>query len=368
MYQMQTSQRKLSANSKKPMKTKKHTRGYSQASPLAINIGYFTEWNGIPQRAWKQEPVVQRAIDYNTGKIIERSEYSTRIYDSSKYRWGYYNDISSLTRKQGKKPPLFHFSDHRFRNQIAPTGEHTLHHIINFSALERFWNILVEYYPDLWGGMMKDILTNASRVINRGNSIYHKDFIEQLTSRKNVTRESIDREIDREQALLEQKAFQGADIDLNQDRPDEVGDVPDLLENIYAWMPGNLVVGPQATERSDDPRDDFDAHALYQKHLSDDEMNEYQELNNQIQAFNNKTAIHNDRKQYKTNHRNASSARMPPNIWKIENEVHDIITKISTLLARKEITNNTVWKRTPNALNNQYYSSPPETATIKVST
>lgn len=362
MHQMQPLPKKISTNSKKPVAKKNRKKGYFQSSYSAINISYPTEQNTIQQRPWEQEPVVQRTIDRNTGKIIARSAFPQRIYNSAQYHWGFYDKF--MARKHQKKPPFFCFADRNFQHQIGSADKHTLHHLIDLSTLERFWNILVEYYPDLWGGMMKKILTNMSNVVKNGNSIYHEDFVDQLTSRENVKREDIDAEIDREQALLEQKAFQNIDIDLNVNRPDAVGEVPDLLENVYAWMPGNLVVGPLATERSDDPGSGFDTAALYQKRLSKKKKEkEYKDLYKKIQDFNNETK-HNDRKQYKINPQANIAADKLTEIQNLEKEARDIIDKIATLLAGNEITNNTVWKR--DSVDSNSYSSPEETASIIV--
>lgn len=251
--------------------------------------------------------VVQRTIKDN-GEFDSRSERESDMYDKDKGRWFLHKDFMDPKGEQIK-------------------GDHTtIHHIIPFMTLKEFWNIIVKYYPDMWGKMVKDILGKVGTVLGSGGPMYKpgyqqellnpdKDWINQKRQeflkevkedvrdgvrtkimggneklnegeieikveeelakmfekeiadwlKDEISRE-IAKEIDREAEILEARATQNEEKGLGEDRPKHLGTFNDLIDTVYTWMPGNLVVGPTAEDRDDDLKSaGVDEPALRQK-------------------------------------------------------------------------------------------------------
>ena len=107
------------------------------------------------------------------------------MYNKNKFRWYYYSNGKQENKDQ----------------------DTTIHHIIPYETLKPFWNTIVDYYPELWGGMVKNILDNVNRVLTSGNTVYCSDYQNQL----NMVGQNIENAIDQEAKILKDKAFGGKD-------------------------------------------------------------------------------------------------------------------------------------------------------------
>lgn len=270
----------------------------------------------VQMKAEEAAGVVQRRIE-DDGHLVERSEFKDRMYNRNKSRWNYYlKGVQNRNKNQNNT---------------------TIHHIIPFETLRQFWNIIVDYYPDLWGGMVKEILQKVRIKFTLGG-VYRSDYERSLLgTQNNIKNEDIEKEIDRETKVLEDRAFNNAATTISQGRPQNMGDLNDLLDTVYSWMPGNLVIGPLANNRSDDPNqtsEAFDAPALQQKRLDPAKQKEYKDLYDQMKDFIGRENDHQQRKMAKISGKED---------LKMVSLASYIIEQIVKLLAGPDITNDTTW-------------------------
>lgn len=276
--------------------------------------------------------VVQRKID-DAGHLVKRSDYKNFMYDTNEFRWYYYLNGTQGTNKG--------------------QDETTVHHIIPYETLEKFWNVIVNYYPDLWGNMIKDILDNVNMVLTSDNTVYRSNYQNALFP--DVGRPVIDQEIDRETKVLIDRAFNNnLQATISQGRPRDMGGLNDLLDTVYTWMPGNLVIGP--TDRSDDLHEGFDAPAVLQKGLQPVKK-EYTDLNIAMINFTDREDDHKRRKEFKRSTK--EHEKEVEDAFAMEVEAREIIGRIVSLLAGQPITNDTVWDRDGNG---QYASRDPNSS------
>lgn len=271
----------------------------------------------VQMKAEEAAGIVQRRIE-DDGHFAERSEYRDRMYNRNKFRWYYYLKRNQMDKGQ---------------------ADTTIHHIIPFEILKQFWNIIVDYYPDLWGGMVKEILQKV-RIKFTSGGVYRSDYERSLLGlQNNIKNGDIEKEIDREANVLEDRAFNNAATTISQGRPQNMGDLNDLLDTVYTWMPGNLVIGPLMNNRSDDPNpnpasDAFDAPALQQKRLDPTKQKEYKDLYDQMKDFIGRGNDHQQRRTAKISGKED---------LKMVSLASYIIEQIVKLLAGPDITNDTTW-------------------------
>lgn len=268
----------------------------------------------VQRKAGEAAGIVQRNMD-KRGHLGVRTKMKNRMYNNQAYHWSHYSQEGQV-------------DDHK---------EGTIHHIIPYETLKEFWNIIVDYYPDLWGTMMKDILANVNSVLTSNNAVYHSNYQNQFLTDQNVSRQNIENAIDQEAKILNDKAFGG-------EKKDEVpfasmDGLSELLDTVYTWMPGNLVIGPDPEDRTGDPgSEDLDDQALWQKWPKQngrEQYGKYKNLYSQMKDFNDKESDHKKRQ---------TAKRLEDVAENMEAEAKEIIDKIVSLLAGQDITNDTLWE------------------------
>jgi hypothetical protein len=130
---------------------------------------------------------------------------------------------------------------HPGRNPNSFPVEMTRHHIIPYNQLRRFWNRMVQ----------EGHLTNSAAPLFSS--------IENLLNQHVLLTNFTLNEADRQQViqLLQDIRQRRVTHDANGRSPNGW----DSLQQVYAWMPGNLFIGPSGNFRTDDPGEEFEGNA-----------------------------------------------------------------------------------------------------------
>jgi hypothetical protein len=147
----------------------------------------------------------------------------------------------------GTRPSAPYKNLPRYNKDLTKTGtnpndypvEVTRHHIVPFNQLKSLWNKMVE----------KENLTNSARSLIRSIT----DLLEQNPPEGGINLDVTDKE--QVKKLLEDIRSGGVKHDPNK----PTADGWDSLQQVYAWLPGNLFIGPSV--RSDDPEEKFESNA-----------------------------------------------------------------------------------------------------------
>lgn len=263
------------------------------------------------------------------------------IYNNKAYRWSHYSQ-----KGEG--------GDHY--------GEGAIHHIIPRQTLQQFWDIIVDYYPDLWEGIVSNILEKVDMVFESADAIYQSVYKKEIFGvegdQKQEIKDKMTSQIQRAAKIFQDRAFRGMNTTLS-DGSNEYKEFSRRMSTVYSWMPGNLVIGPLSEERADDPgpkSEELDAHALIQKWPKKGGVEQYGKFKNlysQMEDFIGQQNELNEQNEQVNRHKKRRNVtimklyRADEEIMKaeeMETKAREIINEIVSLLAGQDITNGTFWE------------------------
>lgn len=213
--------------------------------------------------------VIQRAVGLADGKST-RYEHQDRMYNKL-----YWKHIQSKRKKK--------------------IEENSIHHIIPCSYLNNFWNVIVEYYPEMWSPMVKDIIYKATRIAKKDirNTVFNPEFFDAFTR---VPLKNYDANIDALGNSLQQRVyhgqsgFGGSGVTLPNSYT-----LLEAINGIYTWMPGNLVTGPLESTRPKGVENDPGSNGVDREALRARKANvfdkSYLVLFNKLEEFNKDNSI-----------------------------------------------------------------------------
>lgn len=144
----------------------------------------------VQRKAGAEDGTVQRKIEDDGHLSSKRNEDRKLMYNHDAFRW----------KHSQKEPDGAHVVD----------GQGALHHIIPRQTLRKFWDIIVDYYPDLWGDMVHSIFTKVDEVFNKSEEdIYQSKYKEFIFGAARSEKEKLSNEIRREANILQDIAFRG---------------------------------------------------------------------------------------------------------------------------------------------------------------
>lgn len=162
----------------------------------------------------------------------------------------------------------------------------TYHHIIPMNILTAYWNKLISFEKSadiktMMGSIIANIKKNITADEDENNKAFKHISKEEYLSGRNTFK------------ILKTNVSNIGLPTVIEDNKEEGGpkDAMDDIVSFYQWLPGNLVLGPNAGKRPNDGKDGFDYEAAYAREKPGENQIKYLELYGKIVEFNGLAAF-----------------------------------------------------------------------------